>query len=278
MDAGTDPLRLYWWRGKPNFGDAISPLIVAHLSARPVVWAEPEAADLFALGSILRPVARTWRRGGGHRPVVWGSGCLKPVGRRFLAHVDIAALRGPRTAAVLGVDAPALGDPGLLVAAALGEAVARGDRVGLVPHHGQAGDPVWEGLLAARSELTLIDVAGDPAEVVRRIAACRHVISSSLHGLITADAYGIPSTWLDPEGIHAEARFKFLDYAEAVGRDLGEPIRPADIPARLDAMKGATDDAPLPHAAGIRRAALALTASFPATLGAGQTPFEETPC
>ena len=39
------PLRLYWWNAVPNFGDAISPVIVGHLSGREVRHAAPKDAE-----------------------------------------------------------------------------------------------------------------------------------------------------------------------------------------------------------------------------------------
>ena len=99
----------------------------------------------------------------------------------------------------------------------------------------------------------------DAHAVVREIASCAHVISQSLHGLITADAYGIPNTWLDPMGIHGAAMLKFHDYAAGIGRALGTPIEPLQIEAASrDAATGA-----LPYAVGVSEAKEALYTSFP---------------
>jgi hypothetical protein len=52
--------------------------------------------------------------------------------------------------------------------------------------------------------------------VVREIAACAAVLTTSLHGLIVADAYGIPAVWstLAPDLIGGT--FKFHDYESVV--------------------------------------------------------------
>ena len=42
------PIKLHWWKGVPNFGDAISALVVAYVSGRPVEHASPATAELFA--------------------------------------------------------------------------------------------------------------------------------------------------------------------------------------------------------------------------------------
>lgn len=232
-------MRLYWWNAAPNFGDVISQHIVSHVSGRDVVWAEPGEAQIFALGSIMRPVARTYKDGKAHRPWIWGTGCIDSVGRRFVNHVEFAAVRGPETAARLGVDVATYGDPGILIDRVAGPPPAPSGKVGLVLHHSQRNSDKARAVLDALPDLMPIDVTGDAIDVVHQIAGCAHVISSSLHGLIVADAYGVPNTWLDPEGIHKSPRFKFHDYAAAIGRDLPEPIGLEDIRNQL-APDGAT--------------------------------------
>lgn len=266
--AARAPLRLFWWNRIANFGDGISPVVVAHVSGRAVVWAAPDEAEVFAVGSILRTVARSYRGGApdGRRPVIWGSGCLKPVGRGFMAHVDFAAVRGPRTAEVLRLGPLPMGDPGLLIRAAMGEDIAPGEEIALVAHHAHRSDPALRALAGTVPGLRWVDVTDpDPLAVVRAIASCRHVVSSSLHGLVIADAFGRPSTWLDPTGIHAEATFKFHDYAAAIGRDLGAPVTAAALPAHL---AGLADTSTVAHGAAIAAAQSALNTSFPAALRA----------
>lgn len=262
--TGRPPLRLFWWKKRANFGDGISPLIVAHVSGRAVIHAAPDEAEVFALGSIMRPLARTYRDPRAHRPVVWGAGCMKPVGRRFTDHVDFAAVRGPKTAEVLRVDMNCFGDPGLLIAEVLQDYIKSDGQVSVVPHFSQADQPIYHALSETQG-IRVVDVrAEDPMAVVRQIAASDHVFSSSLHGLVTADAFGIPSTWVDPTGIHAEPHFKFADYAAGINRDLGDPIAPETIPERLADLA----DGPLPHAAGIAAAQARLKTSFPPELRA----------
>ncbi len=260
------PIRLFWYRHEANFGDALSALVVRHISGRPVAWASKGDAELFACGSLMRMVAAGVEAPREPRPVVWGTGCMGPVERGFLDRVDVALLRGPVTAALLERADTRFGDPGLLAAEAVGGLPARQDRVGVVPHLTKRGDPALAALAAAEPRVEVIDPAGEPVEVVRRIARCAYVLSSSLHGLVVADACGVPSDWLEPWGQHAHAALKFHDYAASVGRALGAPLSVADIPARINR--------PLPHAirggAGITEAQHALRETFPARLRAAQ--------
>ena len=56
-----------------------------------------------------------------------------------------------------------------------------------------------------------------PESGVERVARCRAVVSSSLHGLITAHAYGIPAVPVSFGDRLYGDNVKFLDYALSVG-------------------------------------------------------------
>ena len=258
----SKPLRLHWWKAVPNFGDAINPLIVGHMASRKVKHSGPKQAEIFAIGSMLQVVRRNYREASaGQGPVIWGTGLLHPVnGTGFLENVQVALLRGPVTAALLGVEATRFGDPGLLVSEALPCEGERAEKIGIVPHHTLTDDPEISRLLALDPVYELIDPTGDPVEVCHKIAGCSHVFASSLHGLIVADAYCIPNTWLEPKG---QSRLKYHDYAASVGRtDMRSPLPLGGVP---DAAK---PDGPLSYADTIDECRDALRSSFPDQLKA----------
>ncbi len=263
------PLRLFWWKGVPNFGDALSALVVAHVSGREVAHAGPMGCELLAIGSLIQVMRRKYQTAprDGRRPVIWGAGLLHPVPRDFLAHVDVALLRGPVTAALLGVDTRRFGDPGLLADRVIGPAPERQDRIALVPHHSMKEDPALRLLAAEEPAIDLIDPGTDTVEVCRRIASARHVIAASLHGLIVADAFGVPSTWLVPG---EQNHLKYHDYAASVGRAMVNPILIEEIPALLGRLR---DGDRIEHAEGVARAREDLLTTFPAQLrAASETP------
>ncbi|WP_296419328.1 polysaccharide pyruvyl transferase family protein [Pseudooctadecabacter sp.] len=257
------PLRLFWYRKEANFGDGISAEIVSHVSGRDVRWSGHASCEMYALGSLMRSVAthQIAPRETGRKPFIWGTGTMTGLkDLSFLNHVRVALLRGPITAALLQREDRVFGDTGLLIADAAGEAPRRDDIVGLVPHMHYADDPRLRKIAADNPRIKLIDVRDEvPMRVVREIASCSHIISQSLHGLVTADAFGIPNTWLDPMGIHAAATLKFYDYAAGIGRALQPPITAAEIEATANAAP--TGD--LPYVEGILQAKEALYASFP---------------
>jgi hypothetical protein len=194
-------MKAYWWP-HANFGDQLTPLLLRHFLGVQVDWAPADEAEWIAVGSIAAHVPRGWAG------TVWGIG--KHRQREWdvdLSHATILALRGKLTAEALGVDTCALGDPGLLVSLLPGIKRTSEHRLGIVPH--------WQDRwLAWRHRGYRIEVKADPMAVIRQIAACDRIVSSSLHGIIVADAFGIPRRW---ERAPQATPYKFRDHMTVVG-------------------------------------------------------------
>jgi hypothetical protein len=209
--SGT--LGAYWWRGGgvqggiPNFGDRLAPLLLAYHADLPVRWAALEDADVVCTGSILDYLPPRWNG------YVVGSGKLREHSRPDLSHAQVLALRGPLTAQGVRGDY-ALGDPGLLAGEMIELPVKEFD-LGIVPHWSDstlADNPTF-----ARYHPLIIDPRDEPLEVVRQIASCKKIVSSSLHGIIVADSFAIPRRFeytprFDREG----GTFKFRDYSLSI--------------------------------------------------------------
>ena len=222
----TAPIRLFFFRsntGVPNFGDELSPEVVAFVTGRRVQQAGRWGCDLTGVGSILDRYLSTkgrvvlGARAALGRPVhVWGSGLIQPVTGQNRA-LRVLALRGQLTRQILNAaDSTPLGDPGLLAAAMLGKANAR-QGIGIVPHYSDKPDPMVADL-ARLPGVRIIDTERGGPEVSADIARCEVILSSSLHGLVVADAYGIPNWRLRFGHQLKGGDFKFLDYASALGR------------------------------------------------------------
>jgi len=179
------------------------------------VWAEPQDAELVGVGSVLDKLPENWTG------VVAGAGKLHEKTRLSLEQAVILALRGPLTAK--GIRGHyALGDPGLLA----DELVPLPEKefdLGVIPHwtdHTLAGDPRF-----IKYHPMIIDVRNDPLKVIADIGRCKKIVSSSLHGIILADAFGIPRRIeISPRALsHAHQEgglFKWRDYSLSVGMEL----------------------------------------------------------
>lgn len=215
LDEGRLPL--LWWTLAPNFGDLLSPWLASRMTGRPVVYAPPSTPHVVAVGSIVSNVRR--------ESVVWGSGLMGFETKwRIPRAARYAAVRGPLTRAMLrniDYDVPRVyGDPALLAPLWFYPEVQKTHEVGLVVRWSETR---WHDVCVG-GDVRLINLATDDIEgVIREILSCRAIASSSLHGLVLADAYGIPSAWLDSDGHVGGSRpgggeFKFYDYFASVNR------------------------------------------------------------
>lgn len=201
--------RAFWFDGIANFGDALTPWLLRRAGIVPI-HAQPRTAELTGVGSVLEMLPSDFAG------AVWGSGLLKD-GEKALPNATILAVRGELTRERVGANSTTpLGDPGILVSRFLRRPRTRW-RLGIVPHHMHEADPLWKELRArAPRAIHIIDVRRGASVVVREIAACEYVLSTSLHGLITADSFGIPAVWARREPDLWGGRFKFHDYESAV--------------------------------------------------------------
>lgn len=216
-------IKLYWHRGagradsrRQNFGDYLSPLIVEAVSGRAVKYASLREADLMAIGTILANEHKAKRFGFRRRIHIWGSGCGQPC-ERFSERHYYHAVRGSETLQRIAgaASTPALGDPGLLAEMLVKRPAGKQYKIGFVPHYVDHDNPSSVAF-AAIEGVHLISVFNEPLEVLRQIAACEFIVSSSLHGLVVADAYGVPNVRVRlSEGLVDE--LKFDDYYSAFG-------------------------------------------------------------
>lgn len=227
------PIRLYWWQGegerdasRRNFGDYLSPLIVATISGRPVVYAPVETADMLAIGTILKRERQARRFLLPRRLHVWGSGAGNSD-ERFPARHHYHAVRGRHTLAAIrggGNREVALGDPGLLVSDYWGSRPrpAKQHALGVIPHFVDQDTPAVRALLRIRGA-RLINVYASIDEVLRDVLSCANVVSSSLHGLIVSDAFNVPNRRIVISS-NIRSNLKFADYYSAYGLDEPQPL------------------------------------------------------
>ena len=225
-------LKLFWSRGhERNAGDWFSPLICECLSGRPVTYADPRRCDLVAAGSLLGRLNKSHRlhRLGLRRSLdIWGTGSLR-VDDRLLGNHRLHAVRGRLTLALCERPSSAisLGDPGLLAEALLEGPVEKRHAVGVIPHLADLGHPEVAAFLEGASHARLLDLTSPAKQLIKEIAGCEGILSSGLHGLVFADALGIPNRWFTASGTLVGGRHKFDDYYSAFGIE-AQPLSLAD--------------------------------------------------
>lgn len=236
LPAGGDPdepIRLWWWRWRHptelNFGDEVTAPVLERLTGRRVVWTPLARAEVVGAGSVLQ---LTLRRRKSAMPTVWGAGMIRPFKGEAPADFVPRAVRGRLSLDSLSPAARAgavLGDPGILADRLVDGPVSTRYTLGVVPHYKDADDPTMRAI-AALPGVRLIDVAWTPEEVAREVAACEVVVSSSMHGLIFADALGVPNARLKVSDKLVGGDFKFRDYCSAFGPDRYQPpLTPGDV-------------------------------------------------
>ena len=62
-------------------------------------------------------------------------------------------------------------------------------------------------------------------EFVDEVCSCDAILSSSLHGLIVAEAYGIRNIWVEFSDEVIGAGFKYRDFFASIGVERGNPVR-----------------------------------------------------
>lgn len=199
----------YWWDGHPNFGDTLTPWLLPHYGVIPV-YREPRHSRLSGVGSVLEFMPDDFNG------VVWGSGLMNDREHALPAATPLA-VRGPLTAERLGLtEKVAFGDPGILVSRHIARPTARAAIVA-VPHgHHRNHEGLARLLRSEPGRVRIANVHQGAHGAVREISAGQVVLTTSLHGLITADAYGIPAVWTMLEPALEGADFKFRDYEATV--------------------------------------------------------------
>jgi len=220
FSAASTPagLTLYYWQEPAdfvNFGDYLSLKIVERMVEGPVkVFKKKPPRNekkLLALGSLLYFAYEN--------DVLWGTGMNGKTPNKSdytFTHLDVRAVRGPITRKFLiekfNIECPEIyGDPALLMPYLFPEfdkqEYPSNDYI-VIPHFS-------EKKLFPRSEHIVYPT--DPwDQVVRKILDSKFVISSSLHGIIVAEAYGIPARML--RVTENEFMTKYQDYYEGTNR------------------------------------------------------------
>jgi len=197
-----------------NWGDAFCADMMSKLSGQTyqVTNNHFELGKIVAAGSVMSAAK--------NNDLVWGTGCIMP-GATCSKNSMILAVRGPLTRKELlkkGIACPEVyGDPALLLPLVYqAPIVEKTHKYGLIPHYIDHHTEAVEN--ARRLGIKIIDICQSTEHLLRDIHSVEVLMSSSLHGLILADAYGIPNIRISITGNLVGKDFKFEDYYASVDR------------------------------------------------------------
>ncbi len=211
-----------------NFGDDINVYFIELMTRKRVI----PAATLLFPHKQYSVIGSTIPHSINQRTEIWGSGVLDINWSLRESPRKIYAVRGPLTRDYFirhGCECPEVyGDPALLLPKFYQpkNSVKR-QGIGLIPHHKDFDEPAkLEQLLSKYPDAKLINMTSYEkwTDVIDEMCSCEKVMSSSLHGLIVADAYGVSNTFC--EFVHHHTNYdKFDDYFLSVKRPLERPIQ-----------------------------------------------------
>ena len=198
---------VFYWGDKPqNFGDVLTRNILEYFGIDFQHTNKQKDANMFATGSI----ARLAKPG----DTVLGSGMIRK-GEKANPEAIWRSVRGPLTRDNVircGGECPEIyGDPALMLPLFCGESEKK-HKIGIVPHY-QDYNKINKKYGNKFKVINLVNT--DPLSVAREITSCEKIISSSLHGIICAHAYGIPAARVRFSKLHGDDS-KFADYYASV--------------------------------------------------------------
>lgn len=220
-------IKINWGLNNGNWGDAINYKLVKKISNDNVIKIDNENKNeprYYCVGSILG-----WNRT--QHDEYWGSGFMYANGKIEIPPKKIHAVRGPLSRLGLlwqGIDCPEIyGDPALLYPRFYKPNVKKKYKYGIVPHYTDFFS-MWVLKMKYRKDVKVINVLDHTIDrFVDDVNSCEKILSSSLHGVICGDAYGIPSYWIKLSNNVSGNGFKFLDYFRSVKRPDEFPIVPS---------------------------------------------------
>lgn len=178
----------HWGRGLNNFGDCLQPDILKYYGLTPLYIPDIVRSDVVLAGSILQWISPKY------------SGYIIGTGgdsmKYFFPNAKILAVRGKLTLSNIQGDTShiKMGDPGLLMSYVYPQACKVKYKLGIIPHFvDKDGDIIKKWKEKFGSDILFIDVLKSPRRVINEIKQCAAIVSSSLHGLIIADAFHIPN-------------------------------------------------------------------------------------
>ena len=240
-----DVVNLEYWQDKTNLGDQLAPIIYEWMLKRKGIDSKQKikkTVHLMTVGSIITM--------GRCDAIIWGSGILnfqsiiQIARKKMFRAYDVRAVRGPLTREIMlsvGYKCPEIyGDPGVLMPLIYKPVLreeTRGKTV-VILHFSEKDKQIPEGCVKLNIQTS------DYQSFLDSLVSAEKVISSSLHGIILAESYGIPAVFVS-SGIENEM-LKFYDWYYSTKRQnvrmahsVEEALEmiPMDLPSNIEELQ-----------------------------------------
>lgn len=238
-----------------NLGDSLGEIIVDFMLKRrgdgfSIETPTSKTKHLYCVGTNIQ--------GAYQDATVWGAGIYPPQNQSQIIcqklakrKLDIRAVRGPLTRDVLenyGHKCPEVyGDPAILMPLIYQASVKKNKDLLVIPQF--IGEQQFR---EAHPDLPILSMnTNDYKKVINEIVSSNLVITSSLHGIILAESYGVPAIFF--RGLPKYKDFKYKDWYYSTGRysvplsdSFEEALEqtPPDLPVINELQQGLLDSFP----------------------------------
>jgi len=227
-----------YYANLPNMGDLLNELLIRDVFGQDLVRHNPASSELSCIGSGMdcfmksNKVYPKWysmalqirSKFANYPNNVWCTGFIFSESKdtSFIRDMNFCAVRGQltkdRVEKITGkkLDIPT-GDGGIITPYLFDKPFDKKYKMGVVAHMDEQQHPTFQRIVDTYKDSKFINLRHDPIEVIKQIAQCEIIISSSLHGLIVADSFNIPNQWIIVTDALKGDGFKFADYYSAFG-------------------------------------------------------------
>lgn len=213
------PDRFYTGRSQYNLGDSLGEVIITYLLNQRGINIDkyvPTKRHFYCVGTNIH--------GAYQSATIWGSGIYPPQHKREIffqklsrRKLDIRAVRGPLTKGILekfyGCKCPNIfGDPAILMPLIYNPEIEKEYEYIVIPQFIDEEKFCNE----HPNERIITMNTNDYKSVINEIKKAKIVYTSSLHGIILAESYGIPAVFF--RSLPKYKDFKYYDWYYSTGR------------------------------------------------------------
>ncbi len=213
----------------PNMGDQLNKLIIKELYHKETYNEAVSYSNMTGIGSLMEALfCENECADEVDYPIyVWGTGFNCDVS----LHGKKPVRKNIKYCCVRGYDSKkkledyygeaikcSVGDPGLLAYYLQEANITKRFSIGIIPHWRENELSIVNDLYRNYANPLLINLRNPPELVLHQIAECETIITSSLHGAVVADAFGIPNVLVKVSDMPSTDGFKYGDYYSVFGQ------------------------------------------------------------